>query len=731
MQIKTMSLPLFFLSTQITAFFLFLLIHFYSISEINELQEWVIFCEFWLLAVPAAILLSFMLRRLAEKHAGNADIVLRPLSVSLSIILFLATSTTRLADVFLAHKAGWLLTDTSGIWLMYGIPGLFIASYIGLTRYRNIVNADATWWIFTVVVLSLISIILLSVPDINRASYLWQAAIISMLVALLFHNRFTYYVCKLIGDGPKDWIFLGTVSLFVLSPLFVYDIHHHNFLLGPTLALMHGKTVLVDTFSQYGVLLFYFLKGVFSLEIIPFSYGGLAFVVMFLNFALYIFVYILLRKLLRSQFLAMLGLISVVVANYFAVIVTPSNFPATGALRFGLPFLIYLPFLLLKKDKVTSNNVFYFQCVIVGIASIWSFETFFYTAIAFAAYVVYRNAQVHQTMRPWMLAVTKQAGFSFLMILIAHIGYETFVFFKTGQWASWSTYFLYILKYSPNGMFSVLPVPRFGPWIFIMVILIVSVIASLFSLKPSRDKEEGWKYSVIFSLAAMGIAQSTYYLGRSHPNNLLHIVIPVIISGFFWIQFVVSRNRKLGNILLFVTYAFIASVLIAREGKVNYKMEISTINHLYKTLTKQASVYSFACDRWTCNFRYAARTAKMRRLVDKYLAKDERILMFLSGEETTVTMLELGRAHWLPITHLGQDMLNVKVIELIKTKANEVAAGRYIFRKRYIDGAWLFNDILGQLCSKFYCRVVESTEDGFDVIKLVEKDNMATNENRS
>lgn len=79
---------------------------------------------------------------------------------------------------------------------------------------------------------------------------------------------------------------LALVALVVNSGL-PSDRFHHNFFLGPANDLLAGKVLLVDVFSQYGVLPIAILAGVLGWGPLPMSYQGLSLVVSFLLVAQY------------------------------------------------------------------------------------------------------------------------------------------------------------------------------------------------------------------------------------------------------------------------------------------------------------------------------------------------------------------------------------------------------------------------------------------------------------
>ncbi len=89
--------------------------------------------------------------------------------------------------------------------------------------------------------------------------------------------------------------------------------YDYDFFLGPVNAMSHGRPLLVDTFSQYGVGMFYALAAAF--QAVPLTYGGLQFILCVAYVAEFALVYAVLRLACRSQVVAVLGLAVALVAN--------------------------------------------------------------------------------------------------------------------------------------------------------------------------------------------------------------------------------------------------------------------------------------------------------------------------------------------------------------------------------------------------------------------------------
>ena len=92
----------------------------------------------------------------------------------------------------------------------------------------------------------------------------------------------------------------------------------HNFFLGPANDVRHGRYVLVDTYSQYGVTIIYFIAA--ALKLLPFGYGSLVLVIGVLTAVGAVVIFAVLYVATRSIVLAAL-------ATFVASIAAPSRRP--------------------------------------------------------------------------------------------------------------------------------------------------------------------------------------------------------------------------------------------------------------------------------------------------------------------------------------------------------------------------------------------------------------------
>ena len=101
-----------------------------------------------------------------------------------------------------------------------------------------------------------------------------------------------------------------------------------------------------------------------------------------LEFAL---VYGVLRLACRSQLVAVIGLAVALVANLVVPLPPYIAYPSTGPLRFGLPWVVIFAGTLRADRRASASSSTRQCCSTVGVAAVWSAETFVYSLAAYAA----------------------------------------------------------------------------------------------------------------------------------------------------------------------------------------------------------------------------------------------------------------------------------------------------------------------------------------------------------
>ena len=159
---------------------------------------------------------------------------------------------------------------------------------------------------------------------------------------------------------------------------------HHDFLLGPANQVLGGDAVLVDTASQYGVGSIWFLAGWFQL--FPIGYGTFGLLDGLLTALFFAAGFGVMRLAGVSRLLASVAIALGVAVLVYARVFPVGAIPQEGPLRFGLPLLVILAVVAGARlgRRGLGQGV---ALTALGLASVWSIESFGMTGVTLAALV--------------------------------------------------------------------------------------------------------------------------------------------------------------------------------------------------------------------------------------------------------------------------------------------------------------------------------------------------------
>ena len=390
-------------------------------------------------------------------------------------------------------------------------------------------GAEAGWATATI---ALVVIALLFVPDAAlRSGRLVSALVLAgvALVALLATaDRRQRPRVRL----AVDLALAGILGLVVLS---VPDIratgyslvHHHDFYLGPVNAVMHGRPMLDGTWSQYGVGVMDALRAMFA--VVPFGYGGLALIVGLLTAAQYVLVYATLRMATGSQLLVAAILAAEVVAHILGLDVSYLAVPSTSPLRFGLPYVVVALAVLAARYPARARAARIGEVVVLAISAVWSFESFVYTAATFGLIVIVTELAAG----PGSLRRVLRAGAIAAGACVAAVGIYTVLVILLSGGAHWGPYLDYLHLYSVDG-FGQLPIVFFSPGPVMGAVIFLTVVGTVHLARTRSPAATAPQLAALAGFGGMALGTFTYYLGRSHPTNLLNILLPTVVLGGLW-----------------------------------------------------------------------------------------------------------------------------------------------------------------------------------------------------
>ena len=234
-------------------------------------------------------------------------------------------------------------------------------------------------------------------------------------------------------------------------------------------------------------------------------------------------------------------------ANLLSILATPS----TSGLRFfpGVLMLCLIIHQITKKDGANSSvdtslrifSAHNLAMPLLWVASFaWSPEAAIQTSVLWIPYCAW--IRLYHLRGLSLILGTIKVGLQFLLILIASlVSFSTIFFLFYGEWPILSTYFVYLL-YPPGPM----PInPNGTIWFALISTILWFLWARCYQKQVFSDPKITQS---MWAIALLCFANFTYYIGRSHDNNILNLLpyFSLLLMG-------ISRQSEKGMIKIIST----------------------------------------------------------------------------------------------------------------------------------------------------------------------------------
>lgn len=479
--------------------------------------------------VPASIVAAELFERLARARGSASSVDLAAVRLAL-VALMVAAAAVRVRD-----WAGLVPGRNSTTLLAAGaivLAGAALTARLALRRSSAARTLDRLAVVAGVLAAGVL-LLAFSTESLLDASSLAPAAVVAAVVCVLLTVR-----ARALPAAARRWVdVLACMLLLALAtdisnpPVEAGGIHQ-AFYAGPVNSILLGRPVLTETFSQYGAGMFDFLAGVF--EIVPLGYGTFGLLVGLLAGLQLVVVYAVMRAAGLGQLVTALTSAVIVAVNLYGPSATFVAFPSTGALRFGLGWLLVAAAVFAWRrpgDRLLNA----LPWATLGVASVWSFEAFVYCVVTMAALVAMGARLREVTWDGFAHRLARDVAAMAVVVVGAHLAFALLTRLFAGDWPDWGGYLEYIRLYSVNGFGTMLV----DPWqagVAMAGMYVVSLVVACRYLIHRRDqcREAAPLMALIVGVTAFGVASFTYYLGRSHPMNQLHIAPVAIVLGAAW-----------------------------------------------------------------------------------------------------------------------------------------------------------------------------------------------------
>lgn len=385
------------------------------------------------------------------------------------------------------------------------------------------------------------------------------------------------------------FIFLSTYSYISKKPI---EFHHYSFYIGPVYELSLGKSILVNSLSQYGYLSIHFIKTVISQFGISFEsfhlFNAITFTIYFA------FIFFIFYKITRNLFLSfLLYILSVFFQTVFSLDSTALA-PSTGPLRFGLSVLLILSLLYINNQK----NKLIVSSLIASLSLFWSVETAIYIVPAFIYYLLSNNFTDKKNLRGLFLNTLKDTKFFFAFTILFFLTIVNKEYLHTGTFPLITNYFQFVNAYK-SGFGSEL-IPLLGNYYLVVAVLLLGITLSVFlTFSNNRNKLT----SVLNFISIHNIALFSYFISRSNQNNVVNISIFILVEliiSYKLISTILIKDNQ-NNIFIkhtlipssfFLLTFFLVSIMnILHPERLHYPKE--TVSRCLKDYGSLQSKYHF------------------------------------------------------------------------------------------------------------------------------------------
>lgn len=527
------------------------------------------------------------------------------------------------------------------------------------------------------------------------------------------YQRYIYIVTMRSFFWTSHALLIAIIILLSFRRDFAFDYNHYSYILMPAYTLAAGGTPLVNLNSQYGVGILYFINVLYLFSAQLFSFSSFSFINNILNIIFYVtLLYLTWKFTNKTLWISYLLIITIVFNRLCQLGGTPELFPSTGFLRFGMPWL----YILYESKRLKTTTINILSWWIIGIASAWSAEVFLWIAALFICSKLYDIIDKKMTLQDIFIYLTK----CFLFFISASITSWALlcanIFVQSGSLPDLRRYTDFLGLYGAGFGFAY-PDGR-GLWSMMFILYSNTAIYCILK-KFQNSSQNSINIQRVFLISILGILQLTYYVFRSHSNNLYHIMWPTVLIIAFWVGIIVDRSRYVADywaVIALSTVAATIGVLI-----MNIVFNVSNINNTLFEFMITNNVKVGRESFFTNNGdRVSSEAVRAREIIGHY-AKNNKIPLLVNEGLATEILLGSGWINKFEITFEEQDSLIESGVNGIIKMAQEIPFKSYIYIGKDIKKlSALKYKIVEILCNRARLIVVD-VNDVIDVVYFEER----------
>jgi len=582
----------------------------------------------------------------------------------------------------------------------------------------------------------LVALFLIDVLATDSA-YLVMAATAAALVILRFvPDRETGPVAKRAGFSWRDFAALALIFALTIDIGFSNDRHHYDAHLGAINDMLHGKTLLVDSISQYGWLVTYAIAGIFASHIIPISYSGFSLIISLMIGSVLSIVYLLLRLTVNSMRISLVAMLVIIVAYVWQATVPMTVFPSTGPIRF---LWLYALMGVWGWEYYHSGSKRWLSALkhvilILGIA--WGLDSAFFCLALYTAVTVFQISISGSGIRRRTLL---QIAIVCVDIAITFGAIYLITYLKSGQWPDWRSNIEFIVYYPTSSPVYLASFFFFSRWLIVACIYLISLLLIALKWLASADRQGLSRYTLAFGMTVLGLLQFAYWVGNS--TIITAQLAPAIFLVVFWHSEFVSGNfqKNIRQGIRFFVYTFglyyLMTGVYLLVSSTNPANPVSPTVYTVAHLALQPVVGGLRGEapwnligewnkRPTLFYSYpyldddGSAVPPAVRLINRYAPDKDRVALLIPPDSTIETLIAVNKANVFQLDDALIDSLSPSATLRALEPVSSLWAGDLVFAMQDFKLLLpLQQQIIRNLCQQFRLTPVEVSE-GIAVMKL-------------
>lgn len=555
----------------------------------------------------------------------------------------------------------------------------------------------------------------------------------AMLWIIVITAAFTplYFLYRMLADHalPRMWsqIADGFVMVLLIPSLFInlsfpYDRWHHNYTLGPTNDLLHGKTMFVDTITQYGIGLNYSLAGFFATFPNLLSYQGFSLLLSLMLVAAMIIMYIFLRSSGASLWVSLAVLVVLASTQVYRPVLSGLTNPTLGALRYIWQYIILL--ILIYRVQSGRSTLQWLEAFVIGASIFWSLDSVIMVGLAYTAVMLYEGLTGITPLRQialrivWIVAST--GAF--------YGGYTLYAFVKTGILPDYGIYLEVLNFYSDLGWDFI---PTYSMWLFPGAVYMISVLLVVFAILNAQHPGELRRYIPVTMLTSSGILQLMYWVRVSGDGNFHPFVMVGIVLTGYWVAQLKQLDRiprqalEIGVFYIFCGF-WVAVILFPDP---TFRPNVTPSSAVWTAL-RSSSAPDFNLDALQTtppsHLAYAYTSMGNDKLIDEavqvvqqYAPDQDRIPLFIPSETATDVLMRVKKAEQFILGHPNMPTHSEPFRPWVLAKPLPIQAGDLMFisvDRSTLDPIQI--SLLEQVEDVFMLDIIAHPEGPIQVIRL-------------